>query len=61
MQKLGQLEKSVERLLEQYRALKISNRQLHQEKKHWQEEKRRLLAEIDRILEGLDDIDEEAL
>ena len=61
MQKLGQLEKSVAIILEQHRSLKTSNRQLQHEKKCWLEERKRLLAEIDRILERLDDIDMEDL
>lgn len=61
MDKLYQLEKSVAILLEQHRSLKTCNRQLQAEKKQWLEERQRLLAEINRILERLDDINVEDL
>jgi hypothetical protein len=61
MQKLVDLEKSIAVLLEQHRALKLSNRQLQQEKQRWLEEKQYLLKQIDRILAGLDDIDVEGI
>ena len=59
MQKLDDLEKSVATLLDQHQALKINNRQLQQEKIKWLEEKQNLLAQIDRILAKLEDIDVE--
>lgn len=61
MQKLVDLEKSIAILLEQHRALKLTNRQLQQEKQCWLEEKRRLVEKIDRILAGLENIDVEGL
>lgn len=61
MQKLEQLEKTVAIMLEQHRSLKAGNAQLQYEKKCWMEEKKRLLAEIDRILQSLDDIDVEGV
>lgn len=61
MQKLVDLEKSIAILLDQHRVLKVSHRQLEQEKHCWHEEKQRLAEQIDRILEGLDDIDVEGL
>jgi hypothetical protein len=61
MQKLVDLEKSIAVLLEQHRALKLSNRQLQQEKQRWLEERQYLLKQIDRILAGLDDIDVEGI
>lgn len=61
MQQLEQLEKTVEVLLEQHRLLKSVNKQLQQEKNSWLGEKKRLLAEIERILQSLDDIDVEGL
>lgn len=61
MQKLGQLEKAVAILLEQHRCLKDDNARLRYDKECWLQEKQRLLTEVDRILERLDDIDVEDL
>lgn len=61
MQQVADLEKSIAILLEQYRALKLNNRQLQLEKLGWQEERQRLVERIEGILEGLDDVDVEGL
>ncbi len=61
MQNLARVEHSVTLLLDDYQALKLSNRQLQEQKSQWLAERQFLLAEIDRILARLDDVPLEEL
>ncbi len=56
MQRLTELEGLLERLVRQYRDLRAHHHELLEERTRWQEERSCLVAEIDRILQRLDDV-----
>lgn len=61
MDNLVRMEHAVELLLDQHQALREKNRELLVQRSQWQEERRYLLQEIDRMLERLADLPVEEL
>lgn len=59
MDLLHKLEAAVENLLQRNRQLSDENTRLREAEKHWLEERRDLQADIDRILERIDQAQKE--
>lgn len=59
MDMLSQLEEAVDRLLEDNRTLRKENGRLRKEGEVWEEERRQLVDEVDRILAYIESAGEE--
>lgn len=59
MDMLTKLEAAVETLLQQNRELREENLRLRQADDGWQQEKRQLIAEIDRLVQRIDSVQEQ--